>query len=87
METAKGMTNMALAHEIMVNQDLQFKPTKLPEGSLERRVKETMHQAFWDCLEDQLKEDPPSYQHAIKLLGEIKEVRIGPFSSIKGYFN
>ncbi|MED6241046.1 hypothetical protein ATANTOWER_020102 [Ataeniobius toweri] len=73
METAKGVTNMALAHEIMVNQDLQVKPTELPEGSLERRVKEIMHKAFWDCLETQLKEDPPSYEHAIKLLGEIKE--------------
>ncbi|XP_041854096.1 T-complex protein 11-like protein 1 [Melanotaenia boesemani] len=73
METAKGVTNMALAHEIMVNQAFQVKPTELPEGSLERKVKEIMHKAFWDCLEAQLKEDPPSYGHAIKLLAEIKE--------------
>lgn len=73
METAKGVTNMALAHEIMVNQAFQVKPTELPEGSLERRVKEIMHKAFWDCLESQLNEDPPSYDHAIKLLAEIKE--------------
>ncbi|XP_069571249.1 T-complex protein 11-like protein 1 [Brachyistius frenatus] len=73
METAKGVTNMALAHEIVVNQAFQVKPTELPEGSLERRVKEIMHKAFWDCLEAQLKEEPPSYLHAIKLLAEIKE--------------
>ncbi|XP_067358356.1 T-complex protein 11-like protein 1 [Channa argus] len=73
METAKGVTNMALAHEIMVNQAFQVKPQELPEGSLERRVKEIMHKAFWDCLEAQLKEEPPSYGHAIKLLAEIKE--------------
>lgn len=73
METAKGVTNMALAHEIMVNQAFQVKPTELPEGSLERRVKEIMHKAFWDCLESQLNEDPPSYDHAIKLLAEIKK--------------
>uniref|UniRef100_A0A7N8XT96 T-complex 11, testis-specific-like 1 n=1 Tax=Mastacembelus armatus TaxID=205130 RepID=A0A7N8XT96_9TELE len=73
METAKGVTNMALAHEIMVNQAFQVKPTELPEGSWERRMKEIMHKAFWDCLEAQLKEDPPSYGHAIKLLAEIKE--------------
>lgn len=73
METAKGVTNMALAHEIMVNQAFQVKPAELPEGSVERRVKEIMHKAFWDCLEAQLKEDPPSYGHAIKLLAEIKE--------------
>lgn len=74
METAKGVTNMALAHEIMMNQAFQMKPPELPEGSLERRVKEIMHKAFWDCLESQLNEVPPSYDHAIKLLAEIKEI-------------
>ncbi|XP_044049419.1 T-complex protein 11-like protein 1 isoform X1 [Siniperca chuatsi] len=73
METAKGVTNMTLAHEIMVNQAFEVKPAELPEGSVERRVKEIMHKAFWDCLEAQLKENPPSYGHAIKLLAEIKE--------------
>lgn len=47
----------------------------VPPYSLERRVKEIMHKAFWDCLEAQLTEDPPSYGHTIKLLAEIKEVR------------
>lgn len=32
METAKGITNMALAHEILVNQAYQVKPTDAPEG-------------------------------------------------------
>lgn len=32
METAKGVTNMALAHEIVVNGDFRIKPTELPEG-------------------------------------------------------
>ncbi|XP_037539288.1 T-complex protein 11-like protein 1 [Nematolebias whitei] len=73
METAKGLTNLALAHELIVNQTFQVKPSELPEGSLERKVKEIMHRAFWDNLEAQLKEDPPSYEHAIKLLGDIKE--------------
>nr|XP_061813350.1 T-complex protein 11-like protein 1 [Nerophis lumbriciformis] len=73
METAKGVTNMALAHEIMVNQDFQLKPTEFPEGSFERRVKDILHQAFWDYLESQLKEDPPQYGHVIQQLAEIKE--------------
>lgn len=47
----------------------------VPVYSLERRVKEIVHKAFWDCLEAQLKEDPPTYGHSIKLLAEIKEVR------------
>uniref|UniRef100_A0A8C0FYR5 T-complex 11 like 1 n=1 Tax=Bubo bubo TaxID=30461 RepID=A0A8C0FYR5_BUBBB len=40
---------------------------------LEKKVRDIVHKAFWDCLEAQLKEDPPTYDHAIKLLGEIKE--------------
>ncbi len=43
--------------------------------SLEKQVKEIMHKAFWDCLGSQLNEDPPSYSHAITLVGEIKEVK------------
>lgn len=35
METAKGVTNMALAHEIMVNSAFQVKPAELPEGRWE----------------------------------------------------
>ncbi|NXD43472.1 T11L1 protein, partial [Copsychus sechellarum] len=73
METAKGVTNMALAHEIVVNGDFQIKPAELPEHSLEKKVRDIVHKAFWDCLEAQLKDDPPTYDHAIKLLGEIKE--------------
>ncbi|CAN9498645.1 unnamed protein product [Ophioblennius macclurei] len=73
METAKGVTNMALAHEIIVNQGFQVRPGELPEGSLERQVKDVLHQAFWDGLEAQLQEDPPSYEHVLKLLEEIKE--------------
>ncbi|KAG1938151.1 T-complex protein 11-like protein 1 [Pimephales promelas] len=73
METAKGVTNLALAHEIVMNSAFQVKPYEPEEGSLEKQVKEIMHKAFWDCLESQLKEDPPSYSHAVTLVGEIKE--------------
>lgn len=73
LETAKGVTNMVLAHEIVVNGDFRIKPVELPEDSLEKRVKEIVHKAFWDCLSVQLSEDPPTYDHAIKLVGEIKE--------------
>ncbi|XP_036896365.1 T-complex protein 11-like protein 1 isoform X2 [Sturnira hondurensis] len=64
---------MVLAHEIVVNGDFRIKPVELPEDSLEKRVKEIVHKAFWDCLSVQLSEDPPTYDHAIKLVGEIKE--------------
>ncbi|XP_055049101.1 T-complex protein 11-like protein 1 [Misgurnus anguillicaudatus] len=73
METAKGVTNMALAHEIVTNSSFEVKPFEPEEGSLEKWVKDIMHKAFWDCLEAQLNENPPSYSHAIRLVGEIKE--------------
>ncbi|XP_003412343.1 T-complex protein 11-like protein 1 [Loxodonta africana] len=73
LETAKGVTNMALAHEIALNGDFRIKPVQLPEDSLEKRVKDIVHKAFWDCLSAQLSEDPPTYDHAIKLVGEIKQ--------------
>ncbi|KAM4018455.1 T-complex protein 11-like protein 1 isoform 1-T4 [Anomaloglossus baeobatrachus] len=73
MDAAKGVTNMALAHEIVVNGGFQIKPVEFPQGSLERTVRDIVHKAFWDCLETQFSEDPPVYDHAIILLGEIKE--------------
>lgn len=42
--------------------------------SLEKRVKDTMHKAFWDVLREQLNKDPPCYDHAMQLLNDIKEV-------------
>ncbi|XP_075044158.1 T-complex protein 11-like protein 1 [Mixophyes fleayi] len=73
MDAAKGVNNMALAHEIMVNKDFQIKPMEFPQGSLERAVRDIVHKAFWDCLEAQFNEDPPVYNHMIILLGEVKE--------------
>ncbi|KAM9080380.1 T-complex protein 11-like protein 1 isoform 1-T4 [Megaptera novaeangliae] len=73
LETAKGVTNMTIAHEIVINGDFRIKPVELPEDSLEKKVKDIVHKAFWDCLSVQLSEDPPTYDRAIKLVGEIKE--------------
>ncbi|XP_010770814.1 T-complex protein 11-like protein 1 isoform X2 [Notothenia coriiceps] len=73
MQTAKGVSNMVLAHEIIFNSDFQVKPAAPPEGSLEHKVKEIMHKAFWECLEAQLTDEPQTYGHLIKLLAEIKE--------------
>ena len=44
--------------------------------SLEGQIKEVMHKAFWDSLEESLREDPPDYTHALVLLKEVKEVII-----------
>ncbi|XP_048879959.1 T-complex protein 11 homolog isoform X2 [Brienomyrus brachyistius] len=42
--------------------------------SLEGRVKEIVHQAFWDSLQAQLCCSPPDYTHAISLLEEVKNI-------------
>ncbi|XP_029942921.1 T-complex protein 11-like protein 1, partial [Salarias fasciatus] len=73
MEAAEGVTNMVLAHEIVVNQDFQVRPRELPEGSLERHVRDVLQKTFWDLLEAQLLEEPPSYEQVLQLLDEIKE--------------
>lgn len=45
-----------------------------PFYSLEGKVKETMHNAFWDHLKEQLSASPPDFSCAVELLKEIKEV-------------
>lgn len=71
----------------VVNEVYLVVKVKLPPvlflWSLERKVKEIMHTAFWDCLEAQLKEDPPAYGHVIKLVAEIKEARPRFVKSVK----
>jgi len=44
-------------------------------SSIEHKVREVMHKAFWDVLEEKLREDPPDCSHALVLLQEVKEVR------------
>lgn len=72
----KNIENMTLAHEIALNPDFKLKPFDGAENSLERRIKEIMHKAFWDVLKEELERTPPSYNLAIKLLTDIKEVFI-----------
>ncbi|GAB0096776.1 T-complex protein 11-like protein 1 [Sergentomyia squamirostris] len=73
MDCVKNIQNMTLAHEIAVNPEFKLKPFEPPENSLERRVKDVVHRAFWDLLRKQLSNDPPCYDHAIQLLTDIKE--------------
>jgi len=67
----KGLTNMALAHEIAV--DKNFSLTKIqPENEMEKQIKEIMQKAFWDLLKEQLESEPPVYTQAMTLFTEIK---------------
>nr|CAG4643909.1 EOG090X04Z9 [Lepidurus arcticus] len=73
MKAATGIGNMVLAHEIAVSDNFSLKPPELPENSVEKHIKEIMHKAFWDCMEEELKSDPPKYERALILLEEIRE--------------
>ncbi|KTG40892.1 hypothetical protein cypCar_00001064 [Cyprinus carpio] len=73
MTSARDLSNLSLAHEIIVNRNFQLEPPDLPQNSLEKRVKDMVHKAFWDCLETELNDDPPEYDYAIKLLEEIRD--------------
>lgn len=71
--TVKNLKDMALAHEIAVNAEFKFQTYEPPENSMEKLIKEMLHKAFWEVLREQLNNTPPNYDHAIKLLAEIKD--------------
>ncbi|NXA18553.1 TCP11 protein, partial [Ibidorhyncha struthersii] len=67
------ISKLAIAHEIALNGDFKLQAASFSPKSLANRVKETLHKAFWDSLEEQLSARPPDYTRAIQLLQEIKE--------------
>lgn len=76
MNTAVGLDNMAIAHEIAINSDFKLEKMEHPSQSLPKVVHDMMHQAFWDTLRESLNESPRNYHHALILLQEIKQVGI-----------
>ncbi|KAM9388450.1 T-complex protein 11-like protein 2 isoform 2-T2 [Phaethornis superciliosus] len=74
MAAARNLSNLTLVHEIAVNANFCIKNEDFPQNSFAGTVKEIAHKAFWDLLESELNEDPPEYEHAIKLFEEIKEI-------------
>ncbi|NXC39927.1 TCP11 protein, partial [Penelope pileata] len=72
-EITAEVSRLAIAHEIVLNADFKLQMVNFPPYSLENRVKETLHKAFWDSLKKQISATPPDYTQAIQLLQEIKE--------------
>ncbi|XP_017064137.1 T-complex protein 11-like protein 2 [Drosophila eugracilis] len=70
----KNLRNMELAHEIALNPDFKLQKYEPPSDSLEGAIKKMVHKAFWDILREQLERRPPSYDQAIRLLAEIREL-------------
>ncbi|KAK7604506.1 hypothetical protein V9T40_005692 [Parthenolecanium corni] len=72
MGATRGITNMAIAHEIAVNSDFKLEKLQFAENSFGKRVKDVVHQAFWDLLTENLKLTPPNFEQALSLLTDIK---------------
>lgn len=72
MVAAKQLEDIALVHEIAVNENFKLEPQEHPNNSLIKQVKDTMHKAFWELLREQLNSDPPEYSQAMILLSEIQ---------------
>ncbi|KAM6040745.1 LOW QUALITY PROTEIN: T-complex protein 11 homolog [Theristicus caerulescens] len=64
---------LTIVHATVLNSDFKLQAPSFSPKSLENRVKETLHKAFWDSLEEQLSASPPDYTRAIQLLQETKE--------------
>ncbi|XP_068816562.1 T-complex protein 11 homolog isoform X1 [Capricornis sumatraensis] len=63
-----------LSSEVGMNRDFRVEEKVLPPGSLEGRIRETMHDAFWEHLKERLSATPPDFSWALELLKEIKEI-------------
>lgn len=74
MHAANGMRDMAIVHQIVVDQDFKLQPVEPPPNSMQKKVIDTMQQAFWDILRTELAETPPNYTQALVLLEDIKKV-------------
>ncbi|KAM9595345.1 T-complex protein 11 homolog [Morphnus guianensis] len=72
-EITDDISKLTIVHEIVLNSDFKLQAASFSPDSLENRVKETLHKAFWDNLEEQLSASPPDYTQATQLLQEIKE--------------
>lgn len=76
MESARDLSNLSLAHEIIVNPNFHFEANISQQDNLFKLVKENLHKAFWDILKDELNDDPPEYGQAIRLLEDIRETML-----------
>ena len=73
MMAANAVQNMALAHEISVNQNFKLEKPELNLNTIEKQIHDTVHKAFWASLKEDFDKDPVEYKHAFIILGEAKQ--------------
>ena len=44
------------------------------DESIQKRIRETMYNAYWDMLQTQLEADPPEYDQLLRILQELREL-------------
>lgn len=66
MQAANSMRDMALVHQIVVDEDFHLKKPEVEPNSVQKVIKDTMHRAFWDVLRQQLSEETPNYTQVSK---------------------
>jgi hypothetical protein len=74
LKAAEGLQNMAIAHEIALNENFKIDKIEPEDDTLYKKVKDILHKAYWDILSDELSQNPPVYTQAMQLLEEIKQV-------------
>ena len=73
MMASNAVQNMALAHEISVNQNFKLEKLEYNENSLEKQIHDTVHKAFWNSLREDFDKEPAEYKHALIIIGEAKQ--------------
>jgi hypothetical protein len=73
MTASKAVQDMALAHEISVNQNFKLEKLETPTSSLEKQIHETVHKAFWDMLKEDFEKQPVDYKHTLVIINEAKQ--------------
>lgn len=74
LNTANVLTNMALAQEIAINDDFALQKQAFPENSIQKRISDMLHKAFWDTVSEEIKQTPPKYIKALTVFADIKEI-------------
>lgn len=66
--------NITISHEITFDPKFKLPESQeQPTSDLRQIVKKQMERAFWEKLHDDLAQDPPEYEHTMKLVEEIKD--------------
>ncbi|XP_053678568.1 T-complex protein 11-like protein 1 [Anopheles nili] len=69
----RSFEDMALVHEIAINDSFSLKSTTPESDAIRYQLQSKMKDAYWDLLREQLSKDPPCFGMVIQLLLDIKE--------------